>query len=372
MAGCSKPPLLREKKVAREISEDIRRLARELGEEVKIMTFCGTHEHTVTYYGIRSLLPESVKIVAGPGCPVCVTPARDVDGAIELALGGIRVFTYGDMYRVPGSEKSLAEARAEGADVRVVYGIADAIRIAREDGRESVFFSIGFETTAPIPASYLRRGLVPPNLKILSSHRLTVPILKYILESPDIPLKGVIAPGHVSTIVGASAWEFVAEEFGIPVVVAGFEPIDVLLAIDAILRQLVRGEAKLVNEYKRAVKWEGNPLAREILYSVFEVADGLWRGIGTVPRSALELRDSYSDLNARIQYGIEIRDSVDVKPGCRCPDVILGKAEPTDCPMFMRTCTPSSPRGPCMVSSEGTCNIWAKYGGYLVFRKSSS
>jgi len=372
MASDPRALFLRDKRVAREISEDIRRLARELGEEVKIMTFCGTHEHTVTYYGIRSLLPENVRIVAGPGCPVCVTPARDVDVAIELALSGIRVFTYGDMYRVPGSRKSLAEARAEGADVRVVYGIADAIRIAREDGKESAFFSIGFETTAPIPASYLRRGLVPSNLKILSSHRLTVPILRYILESPDIPLRGVIAPGHVSTIVGASAWRFVAEEFGIPVVVAGFEPIDVLLAIDLVLRQLVRGEARLVNEYKRAVKWEGNPLARELMYSVFEAVDGLWRGIGVVPESALELRDSYSDLDARAQYGIEIRDSIDVRPGCRCSDVILGKAAPTECPMFMRACTPSNPKGPCMVSSEGTCSIWAKYGGYPIFRRPPS
>ncbi len=360
---------LRDKKVALEIAEDIKKIAERIGGEIKIMHVCGTHEHTVTYYGLRSLLPEKVKVIAGPGCPVCVVPAREIDEAIELALNGVRVYTYGDMYRVPGSCKSLADAKTEGGDVRVVYSIGDAIKLAKSDRRESVFFSVGFETTAPIPAAHIYSGNIPENMTLLVSHRLTVPALKYVLDDPEIPLDGVIAPGHVSAIMGASSWSFVAEDYGIPVVVAGFEPIDFLMAVNILLRQVYRGEAKIVNEYTRVVKWEGNLKAKKLMNDVFNPIDGEWRGIGVLPSSVLALKDEYKRYDAREKYSVEIKDVLDLPPGCRCADVILGKAVPTDCPMFLKTCTPSRPYGPCMVSSEGTCSIWAKYGGYSIVRR---
>ncbi len=359
----------RDGNLIRRVAEAISKLATELGE-VKIMHVCGSHEHTITYYGLRSLLPENVELIAGPGCPVCVVPAHDIDSVVKLARDGIRVFTFGDMYRVPGSrpDVSLAKARAEGCDVVVVYSFLDAVKRAR-DGRESVFFGIGFETTQPSFASLIRRGKVPKNLTILCSFRLTVPAVEYVLGIKELVLKGVIAPGHVSTIVGARAWEFIPEKYGIPCVVSGFEPLDVMVSVLNILSMLRRGEAKLVNEYSRVVKYEGNTLAKKLIEEVFDVVDAAWRGIGFLPSSGLELKGKYSMYNARVQYGIEpltpekyVKDTL---PGCRCADVILGLAKPTDCPLFMKVCTPQTPYGPCMVSSEGTCAIWAKYGGYV-------
>ncbi|RLE72961.1 MAG: hydrogenase formation protein HypD [Thermoprotei archaeon] len=362
---------LRDKRVALEIASDIKKIAEKIGGEIKIMHVCGTHEHTVTYYGLRSLLPENVKVIAGPGCPVCVVPAKEIDEAIKLAMEGIKVYTYGDMYRVPGSRKSLADAKAEGGEVQVVYSVGDAVKLAKSEKREAVFFSVGFETTAPIPAAYICSRNIPENMTFLVSHRLTVPALKYVLDDPEIPLNGVIAPGHVSAIMGASSWSFVAEEYGIPVVVAGFEPIDFLMAVDIILRQIYRGEAKIINEYTRVVKWEGNLNAKKLMYKAFKAVDGEWRGIGVLPRSVFTLTRDYKIYDARERYDIRVDEVVDFPPPCRCADVILGKAVPTDCPMFLKACTLSRPYGPCMVSSEGTCSIWAKYGGYSVVKRSN-
>jgi len=360
---------LRDKKVALDIASDIKKIAGKIEEEIKIMHVCGTHEHTVTYYGLRSLLPENVKVIAGPGCPVCVVPAREIDEAIKLAMEGIKVYTYGDMYRVPGSRRSLADAKTEGGKVQVVYSVGDAVKLAKAEKKEVVFFSVGFETTAPIPAAYIRNRNIPENMTFLVSHRLTVPALKYVLDDPEIPLNGVIAPGHVSAIMGASSWSFVAKEYGIPVVVAGFEPIDFLMAVDIILRQIYRGEAKIINEYTRVVKWKGNVKAKKLMHEVFEEVDGEWRGIGILPRSVFTLTEEYKVYDAREKYDIRVEDVMDFPPQCRCADVILGKATPIDCPMFLKACTPSRPYGPCMVSSEGTCSIWAKYGGYDVIRR---
>ena len=333
-------------------------------DTLKIMNFCGTHEFTITYYGIRSLMPDGVELVAGPGCPVCVTPAREIDEAIEISKHAV-LLTYGDMYKVPGTKMSLAQAKAIGGDVRVVYGFRDALKLALlQSNKEFVFFAVGFETTAPTVASYVVNDKIPRNLHLLVSYRITVPIMRYVLESGKHDLRGIIAPGHVSTIIGASAWSFVPDEFGVPLVVAGFEPLDVVIAIYEILKQIYDGKPRLVNEYSRVVTWEGNLKAKEYLLKAFDSVDGLWRGIGLVPNSVWRLKEKYSYLDARKKYDIHIEYSIDLKPGCRCAEITLGLAKPTDCKYFGKACTPEHPLGPCMVSSEGACAIWFKYGGY--------
>lgn len=355
----------------------IRGLYSKLGRpRIKIMDFCGTHEWTITHYGIRGLLPEGIELVAGPGCPVCVTPSRYIEEAIRLALDGVIVYTYGDVYRLPSIRRvrgasSLAEARALGADVRIVTSLIEAMRDSQKHGRDSVFIGIGFETVAPGYARVLAKGL-PGNLAFMSLVKLTPPAMLYSIdilrEKPtEPPVMGVIAPGHVSAITGAKAWAPVAENYGIPVVVAGFEPLDVLLAIMEILRQLVRGESGVRIEYRRVVSWNGDLEAQAMIHRVFETIDDPWRGIGFLPKSGLRLREEYRGMDAYSVYGVkEITPSewvYDLPPGCRCAEVVLGKAKPTDCPLFMRACSPEKPYGPCMVSVEGTCSIWARLGG---------
>ncbi|MEM0027540.1 MAG: hydrogenase formation protein HypD [Ignisphaera sp.] len=341
----------------------------------KIMNFCGTHEWTVTHFGIRSLVPKNIELVAGPGCPVCVTPSHFIEEAIKLALDGITVYTYGDTYKLRTLNsvkgyKSLSEVRGEGV-VKLVTSLVDAIKDARKTNRESVFIGIGFETVAPGYASAILKGLVPENLKIMSLVKLTPPAMFYSLEilrekPTEPPVMGVIAPGHVSTITGGKAWSVVSENYGIPVVISGFEPIDVLLSILEILKQLVKGEAKTVIEYKRAVTWHGDIRAQRIVAKTFRVVDDAWRGIGFLPKSGLRLREEYRRYDAFEELGVkEIKPGewgYDLPPGCRCAEVTLGKAKPTDCPLFMRVCTPDKPYGPCMVSLEGACAIWARFG----------
>ncbi len=366
----------RDPRISRLIVSKIAEIADELDDHVKIMDFCGTHEWTITHYGIRSLMPENIELVAGPGCPVCITPGYYVDIAVKLAMEGIRVFTFGDVYRLPGSSRgvprNLEEAKSHGADVKIVYSVADAIKLSA-DGKESVFLAVGFETTAPATLGPIHRGEIPDNLSFIIVHRLTPPITKYVLENyPKSPIRGIIAPGHVSAITGASEWKFVAEDYGIPVVVSGFEPVDVLLSILEIIKQIREDRIELVNEYSRVVRWEGNLKAKEVMRSTCEVVNAGWRGIGFVPESGLRLRSTYSKYDALTKYGIpELSEEMwmeDLPPGCRCAEVTLGMAKPTDCPLFKRACTPERPYGPCMVSSEGTCLIWAKYGGDELLR----
>jgi len=358
-----------ERKIAEKIAKKIEEIALKLEkaghDKIKIMHVCGTHEHTVTYYGLRSLLPKNVEVIAGPGCPVCIVPAREIDEAIELAKNHAKVFTYGDMYRVPGSYESLAQAKAKGADVTVVYGFIDAIRLAKETNQDVVFFGVGFETTAPTAASYIVNEKIPKNLHILMSYRITVPAVKYILNV-EHDLGGIICPGHVSTIIGAGSWSFISETYGLPAVIAGFEPIDVLLAIYEILTQILDGKAKTVNEYRRVVKWEGNITAKEYLRKAFLVTDRNWRGIGIIPESGWVLKEKYKHLDAREKFQIKVGEGIDIKGNCKCAEIILGRAIPTDCPYFGKACKPEHPIGACMVSSEGTCAIWYKYGGHLI------
>lgn len=356
--------------LSRRVVEAIHKIASEVivsDGGIRIMNFCGTHEWTITYYGIRSLMPPNVELIAGPGCPVCVTPGHYVEALVKLSMEGITVLTYGDAYKLPSKHRSyprsLADARASGGKVKVVYSFYDAIKVARDNpGEEHVFFAVGFETTMPAVAGPLHGGVVPANLKVLSAYRFTPPIMKYLLENvKDVVLHGVIAPGHVSAVIGSNAWRFLPEEYGVPTVVSGFEPVDVLLAILAILKQLKTRKPELINEYRRVVKPEGNGAALKIMEDVFEVVDSYWRGIGIVAESGAVLKDKFIDNDASRAYGIkEIPDFSDIMPGCKCGEVSLGKVKPTECPLFMKACTPETPFGPCMVSSEGTCRIWAE------------
>ena len=351
----------RDARKAELILSRIRSLSDRLGP-VRFMNVCGTHEHTIVHYGLRSLLPEGVELVAGPGCPVCVTPSRDIDYAVKLASEGICVLTYGDMLAVPGSRSSLLDARAEGADVRVVYSLLDAVKMARsEPGKEFVFFAIGFETTAPTTAITVLKGL-PDNLSILVAHRLIPPVMEFLLGLGDIHIDGFIAPGHVATVIGARAFQLFPEAYGMPVVVAGFEPLDILLAVLMLMRQLEEGRPRVENEYSRSVKWEGNTRAQELMDRAFEVVPGAWRGLGTIPSSALALRKAFSEHDAREKYGLEVGKSIDVHPGCSCHLIMMGRTKPTDCRLYGRACTPRRPMGPCMVSREGTCRIWFSHG----------
>jgi hydrogenase expression/formation protein HypD len=328
-------------------------------KSVKICHVCGTHEWTITHYGLRSLLPENVEVIAGPGCPVCIVPASEIDEAVGLALKGIAITCFGDLLRVPGSNKSLLDAKAEGADVRVVYSCADAVRMAaKETTKEFAFFAVGFETTAPSTATEIL-SKPPENLSFIISHRTIPQVMKLLTEMKDLPLNGFVAPGHVSTIIGLGPYEEFPRRYSIPVVVAGFEPLDVLMSIYMIARQLRNANPTLENEYTRAVHPEGNLRAQRIMKEVFDVVDSRWRGLGNISASGLALKEEFEGFDARAKYDIRIEDGVDTKPGCRCPLVIVGKIKPTECPLFMKGCTPQRPVGACMVSTEGTCRIWA-------------
>ena len=331
-------------------------------EPFKIVHVCGTHEMAITRNGLRRFLPKTVDLLEGPGCPVCVTPARDIDTAIAIAQTGATLCTFGDMIRVPGSELSLDEARSEGCDVRTILSAAEASAIARETEHEVVFFAVGFETTAPMTAAILLDD-PPPNLSVLASHKVVPPALVALLDLPNNKIGAYLAPGHVSTIIGTGPYEEWLTDRKIPVVIGGFEPLDILYAIALILRQVRDGAPKVENGYPRAVDPEGNPAAQRLLDDAFEIGDAVWRGIGTIPSSGLRLRDGFAHLDALNRFDVELPEEQDVIQGCRCPDILTARAVPSDCPLFAKRCTPTSPVGPCMVGAEGACSIWFRYGG---------
>jgi hydrogenase expression/formation protein HypD len=351
----------RDPKLAEKIVRHIRRLAPSY--TVKICHVCGTHEWTITHFGLRSLLPSTVDVIAGPGCPVCVTPAADIDAAIRLALEGVTITCFGDVLRVPGSELSLLDAKARGGDVRIVYSVGDAVKMAKQEtGREFVFFAIGFETTAPSTAIEVLKK-PPPNLSFLMAHRLIPPAMELLLGIGDLQIDGFIAPGHVSTIIGMRPYQIFPEAYGMPTVIAGFEPLDVLFAVSMILQQIREGTPKLENEYKRAVTPQGNVKAQKLMQKAFTTISAEWRGIGRLPDSGLTLNKEYEKYNTRKRYNIPAKKGRDLLPGCQCHLIMIGKMKPNQCKLFMKECTPESPKGPCMVSIEGTCQIWAKHSG---------
>ncbi|MCS7119386.1 MAG: hydrogenase formation protein HypD [Archaeoglobaceae archaeon] len=338
-------------------------------ERIRIMNFCGTHEWTTTRYGLRSLLPEGIELIAGPGCPVCITPSYYVEVAIKLSLEGLRVYTYGDAYRLPALKeiegvRSLAEAKTIGGDVSVVYSLLNAIKDAQQNRKKSVFFAVGFETTYPIYALAILKKILPENFTFIVSGRLTPPSAEYAISKIG-KIDGVIGPGHVSSIIGGKAWSFLPEKYNIPTVISGFEPIDVLISVAEILRQIDEGDARVVIEYTRATSWDGNELAKKVIREVFDVVDAAWRGIGFIPNSGYKLKEENSKLDAFDVYGFKEPNfnewRYDLLPGCKCGEVILGKIKPTNCPLFLTKCTPTTPYGPCMVSTEGTCSIWARF-----------
>ncbi len=340
---------------------------------VRLMEFCGGHTHAILRFGIPDLLPANIVLRSGPGCPVCVTSAADLDRAIALArVPDVILTTFGDMMRVAGSHAggksrrdpvTLAQAKAGGADVRVVYSPLDALQIARENPtRPVIFLGVGFETTAPMVASAVlaaeAEGLT--NFYVFGTHKLTPPATRAILNAGEVALDGIIGPGHVTTVIGSDAWRFLPEAYGVPVAIAGFEPLDILRAVLALVEMVVDGRPAVVNAYARSVRPTGNEAALRAMERVFEVADAEWRGFGTLPASGLHLRPAYARFDAAQVFPLEVV-SAGEPPGCRCGDVLRGVIRPTECPLFGRACTPRLPVGPCMVSAEGACAAYYRY-----------
>ena len=332
--------------------------------EWTLMEFCGTHTVAIFRHGLRSLLPDGIRLVSGPGCPVCVTPKSDVDRALSLCdVEGAIVATYGDLVKVPGSGGNLAGKRATGADVRVVYSSYDALEIARREPARPVFFvAIGFEATAPGTAAAILRAasLGLENFFVLCLHKRTPPVVRALLELGG-GANGFICPGHVCAIIGAKPFEPIARDWGRPCVVSGFEPADVLQSILMLVRQLEDGRASVEIEYSRGVPYEGNEPALAALDKVFSTSESEWRGLGKVEGSGMRLRDSFARFDAGRFVDPALKTLPD-PPGCRCGDVLRGEVEPTLCPLFGRVCTPENPVGPCMVSSEGSCSAHYIYG----------
>ncbi len=364
--------------LAREIAGHIRREARS-DRRYHLMEFCGGHTHAIFRYGIPDLLPDNVRMIHGPGCPVCVLPISRLDAAIELAVShGVILCSYGDMMRVPGSRKrSLLKAKAGGADVRMVYSCADALKLAQQHpDRQVVFFAIGFETTTPPTALVIRqaRKLGLSNFSVFCNHVLTPAAISNILESPEVrelgvlPLDGFIGPAHVSTVIGSQPYEYFAEEYQKPVVIAGFEPLDVLQAIRMLIRQLNEGRAEVENEFSRAVTRQGNLKAKQLVADTFELRRAFeWRGLGTVPYSALRIKAEFADLDAEKRFPLSYRSAAENK-ACECGAILRGVKSPKDCTLFGKQCTPENPLGSCMVSSEGACAAYYSYGRYQARR----
>ncbi len=351
----------RDPKLARKLIDKIHDAAKDL-PEVRIMHVCGTHEWTITHWGIRTLLPENVRVRAGPGCPVCVTPASEIDSAIKLALDGVQVLTYGDMSRAKGSKMmSLEDCRAEGGNIGIVYSFMDAVKAAKSNpNREYVFLGAGFETTAPLVAYGVLKG-TPENLKVISAHRYVPPAVGLLAESDDLAIDAFINPGHASTVSGMKAYKPYFDRCRKPMVFAGFEPLDVLLAIYMILRQLRERRPRMENEYRRAVTWDGNLEAQRNLQKVFDFEEGYWRGVAVIPGSCMNFKKEFSNVDAKKAYGLRAGGGDYFPSEARCAEVIKGLIEPPECPLYMKTCTPATPIGPTMVGVEGTCRIWAQH-----------
>ncbi len=328
------------------------------------MHVCGTHQDTLTRYGLDFLLDAcGVRVRQGPGCPVCVTTAREFEEAAVLARAGKTIMTFGDVARVPGRRGSLLDLRGAGYDVRVVYGIGDAVALAQAEAKDVVFLAAGFETTAPTTAATLLAGC-PENFSVLSCHRFLPPALDALLAMGESRLDGIIEPGHVSAIIGLQPYEGLAQRYRLPQVIAGFEPLDLLIAVYMLAQQVQRGETRVENEYTRVVRYEGNRRALDVMHRVFVAADVEWRGFPVIPRSGMTMKREFEAWDARKVWEDDLRqvkDDVEETPGCRCGDVLRGLIESRECLLFGEVCTPTHPVGPCMVSVEGSCNIEFKY-----------
>ena len=349
----------RDKERAKRFSDLIHKLTPE--REVKLVHVCGTHENTVTRFGIRDLLPENLEIRMGPGCPVCVTSQSHIDEAIQLSRinPDVTIATYGDLLRVPGSEESLADLKSEGYDVEVVTSVSEALQLSEE--RETVFLGIGFETTAATLAPVIREK-PPENFSVLLSQKRIPPAMDQLLKMEEVSLDGFIAPGHVSTIIGTEPYQQFSNK-QIPVTIAGFEPLDFLYSIAVILKIIKRGEDFLENTYQRCVDEKGNLSSLKAMREVFDITDMKWRGLGTIPDSGFKLKRKYEKWSAREKYDTEVEEREGKNNACICDQIVSAISYPEECPLFADSCTPQNPVGPCMVSKEGMCRNWYENRG---------
>lgn len=350
------------RKTARVLAAEIDRL---ITRPVRLMEVCGTHTVAIFKSGIRQLLPPQVELLSGPGCPVCVTANDYLDSAIAYSRSeDVIITTFGDMLRVPGSSSSLGARKAVGADIRIVYSPLESLDIAAANpAKKVIFLAVGFETTAPTAAATVlaaeQAGL--DNFYVLSAHKLVPPALRALLTAGDVQVDGFLLPGHVSAIIGEEPYRFLAEEYHLPAVIAGFGPLDILQAVYMLAEQINAGKAVVENQYGRVVKQAGNPTARQILTKVYKECDATWRGLGVIADSGLTINDNYRRYDALANLPVEVEETRE-QPGCRCGEVLRGKIKPAECPLFGTVCVPEEPLGSCMVSVEGTCAAWYKYG----------
>jgi hydrogenase expression/formation protein HypD len=352
---------------AKALVERLASTTRDIGRTVSIMHVCGSHEQAIAKFGLRASLPDDLNVIMGPGCPVCITDQPEIDEAVALAQAGVRIATYGDMVRVPGSAGSLADAQAAGARIDVVYSVAQAVEIARGTDDPLVFFGTGFETTAVATAAVVLAGL-PPNLSVLSAHKFIPPVMEIVAEMPGTRVEGFLAAGRAATITGWGIFEEFAARQRVPVVVAGFEPLDILAALLRLVELVRDRQPAVVNMFPRCVTHDGNANALKQLWTVFRTTGGRWRGIAHVPNGNLRLRDEWAAVDARRRFRIDTARLWQHAPSslvrqCICGNIMAGIASPADCPLFGGSCVPDAPVGACMVSSEGTCRIWHEYGG---------
>ncbi|MBC2580095.1 hydrogenase formation protein HypD [Clostridium sp. DJ247] len=333
-------------------------------KKINIMEVCGSHTMVIFRYGIRDILPSNIKLISGPGCPVCVTPQSYIDTALELSLlKDVIVTTFGDMIRVPGKKTSLMKRKAEGADIRIVYSPMDAMIIAQNNpGKKVVFLSVGFETTAPMTAVTILEAKKQNinNLFFLTAHKLVPPAMGALVEDEEVNIDGFLLPGHVSAVIGKNFYEFLSCEYNIPGVITGFEPLDLLQGFNTLINMINNKDFRIVNDYKRIVRDTGNQKAIEYLNKVFDISPSTWRGIGSIPNSGYVLNKEYENYDAIKHFSIDYKE-YDGCPGCRCGDILKGKITPFECPLFKKACTPENPVGSCMVSSEGTCAAYYRY-----------
>ena len=351
----------RDSEISRQLIEKIKSISK---KDVRLMEVCGTHTVSIFRSGIRSVLPQTISLLSGPGCPVCVTDQAEVDAFIELArVDDVIITTFGDLMRVPGTKSSLQKESAGGRDIRVVYSTFDALEIARKNpAKKVIFLGVGFETTAPTIAAAIlsaaQEGV--KNFSVISAHKLVPPALQTLMASADVRIDGFILPGHVSVIIGLNAYRPFFDQYQIPCVVAGFEPIDILQAISMLVEMLESGNPALDNAYPRAVTLEGNTKAQQILDEIFEPADTAWRGIGVISQSGLKIREKYAAHDAQKLFDVQVPDAETPK-GCACGEILIGTKTPPECALYKKACTPMDPVGPCMVSTEGTCAAYYKY-----------
>jgi hydrogenase expression/formation protein HypD len=354
---------------ARALSATLARLVDEIGRApVSVMHVCGSHEQAIARFGLRAALPRALNVIMGPGCPVCITDVPEVDEGVALARQGVRIATYGDMVKVPGTVMSLGDAQAEGGQIDVVYSVAQAVELARTIAEPLVFFATGFETTAVATAAAVLQN-PPSNFFVLSAHKYIPPVMEIVAEMPDTRVEGFLAAGHAATITGWGVFEPFVERHKLPVVVAGFEPLDILAGLAKLVELIRDGKATVENMFPRCVTKAGNLVAQRQLWQVFRPIGGRWRGIAHVPNGNLRLRDEWAHLDARKRFTIDVNTLWDFAPPalvqeCICGDIMAGIKSPTDCALFGKQCVPHSPVGACMVSSEGTCKIWHQYGGH--------